>query len=121
MKEFGRFILGIILMIVGAVVLLQNISISGFSLYRYGSVPVGGLIVLLLFISFIVLLVKPNVGTGIIFGLLCIVALVCLILSLNIHIKHMSALMLVLILGTIGVGVALVIRSVFGISKSSKN
>jgi hypothetical protein len=44
--------------------------------------------------------------------MLCIIFFVCLIISLNIRVSTISGLELVLILATIGVGVALMIRAI---------
>ena len=120
MKELGQFLLGLVLVIVGVIVFLQNITVGSFSLFSYNRIPVGGTLIILLAISFIVLLVKPNVCTGIIFGVLLLSFFVVLILSLNISVNRMSALDLFLIIVTGCAGAALTIKGLFGM-KSTDN
>ena len=119
MKQLGSFLLGIVLMIVGAVFFLQNVVINSFSLYHYKEINVGGILIVLMAISFIVMLVKTNIVSVGIFILLAIAFVVSLLLSLNIRVERMSALELVLILGTLCVGIALVIKGLLGIKKGS--
>lgn len=121
MKELLQFLLGIVLTIVGVVMFLQSISVSGFTLfYRMNDVNVGGIFIILLFIAFIVLLVKPNMLTGLVFSGLCIAFFVCMIISLDVYVRHMSGLRLTLILGTLCVGIAFVIKGLFGINRQDK-
>lgn len=95
MKELLQFLLGIVLMIAGGVMFLKNVVVSDWgllsSLFRIGGgVNIGGIFIVLLVIAFIALLVKPNMGTG---------------------------LELTLILGTLCVGIAFVIKGLFGVRK----
>lgn len=116
MKQLGSFLLGIILIIVGAIFFLQNVSINSFRLYHYGNINVGGILIVLIAIAFIAMLVKTNIATIGIFVLLAIAFVVSLLLSLDIRVSRMSALELVLILGTLCVGIALTIKGLFGIN-----
>lgn len=112
MKQIGEFLLGTVLLIVGIVIFLQNVVVNSFTfLYRINNVNVGGILLVLIMIAFITMLVHFNTATKSIFGILCIVFFVCLIISLNIRVSSLSGLQLVLILGTICVGIALIIRS----------
>lgn len=117
MKELLQFLLGIVLMIAGGVMFLKNVVVSDWgllsSLFRIGGgVNIGGIFIVLLVIAFIALLVKPNMGTG-----LCIAFFVCIIISLNVSLRYMSGLELTLILGTLCVGIAFVIKGLFGVRK----
>lgn len=117
MKELLQFLLGIVLMIAGSVMFLKNVVVSDWgllsSLFRIGGgVNIGGIFIVLLVIAFIALLVKPNMGTG-----LCIAFFVCIIISLNVSLRYMSGLELTLILGTLCVGIAFVIKGLFGVRK----
>ena len=112
MKELLQFLLGIVLMIAGGVMFLKNVVVSDWgllsSLFRIGGgVNIGGIFIVLLVIAFIALLVKPNMGTGLVFTGLCIAFFVCIIISLNVS----------LILGTLCVGIAFVIKGLFGVRK----
>ena len=118
MKELLQFLLGIVLMIAGGVMFLKNVVVSDWgllsSLFRIGGgVNIGGIFIVLLVIAFIALLVKPNMGTGLVFTGLCIAFFVCIIISL----RYMSGLELTLILGTLCVGIAFVIKGLFGVRK----
>lgn len=119
MKDLGNALLGIVLTIAGIVVFLQNITVQSFSLYHYNEVNVGGIIILLLAITLIAMLVKPNMLTGLLFGGTLLLFVIIMILSIQFHIKRMSALMLILIIGLICVGIALFIRGLIGINKQS--
>ena len=124
MKELLQFLLGIVLMIAGGVMFLKNVVVSDWgllsSLFRIGGgVNIGGIFIVLLVIAFIALLVKPNMGTGLVFTGLCIAFFVCIIISLNVSLRYMSGLELTLILGTLCVGIALpgkILRFLYGIS-----
>lgn len=120
MKHLGSFLLGIILLIVGAIIFLQNVNVGSISLYRYGDVNVGAILIVLIAISFIVMLVKANVFTVGIFLLLCIAFVITLIMGLNITIARMTGLSLALIIGTLCVGIAFVIKGLFGLANISK-
>jgi hypothetical protein len=112
MKQLGEFILGLVLFVVGIVIFLQNVVVNSFTLlYRMHNVSVGGILLILIFIAFITMMVKPNKITISVFAMLCIIFFVCLIISLNIRVSTISGLELVLILATIGVGIALMIRA----------
>lgn len=78
---------------------------------------VSGIFIILLVIAFIALLVKPNMGTGLVFTGLCIAFFVCIVISLNVSLRYMSGLELTLILGTLCVGIAFVIKGLFGVRK----
>ena len=122
MKELLQFLLGIVLMIAGGVMFLKNVVVSDWgllsSLFRIGGgVNIGGIFIVLLVIAFIALLVKPNMGTGLVFTGLCIAFFVCIIISLNVSLRYMSGLELTLILGTLCVGIAFVIKGLFGVRK----
>ena len=48
---------------------------------------------------------------------LCIAFFVCIVISLNVSLRYMSGLELTLILGTLCVGIAFVIKGLFGVRK----
>ena len=120
MKHLGSFLLGIVLLAVGAIIFLQNVNVGSLSLYRYGGVNVGAILIVLIAIAFIVMLVKANVFTVGIFLLLCIAFVITLIMGLNITIARMTGLSLALIIGTLCVGIAFVIKGLFGLANISK-
>lgn len=94
MKELLQFLLGIVLTIVGVMMFLQNVVVSNFTLfYRMGRVNVGGILIMLIVIAFIVFLVKPNM---------------------------LTELELALVLGTLCVGVAFTIKGLLGVNRVDK-
>ena len=121
MKGLLQFLLGIVLMIVGVIMFLQNVVVSNFTLfYRMGRVNVGGILILLIVIAFIVFLVVPNMLTGLVLIGLCIAFFVCLVISLNVSMRYMTGLELALVLGTLCVGIAFTIKGLLGVNKEDK-
>ena len=120
MKQILEALTGFVLLIAGVVMLLQNVVINSFTFfYRINTVNVGGILIVLMMIAFIALIVKPHILTGIILGLLAVTFFVCMIISLNIRLTTMSGLELGLILGSICVGIALLIRSLLMPAKNN--
>ena len=112
MKQLGQALLGFVLLVIGCIVFLMNIHVSSFSFFwRYRNVNVGAFLLILVAISFITLLVKYNNLTVGVFWSLVALFFISIILSLDFYISHISAFMLVLIIGTICVGIALLLKS----------
>ena len=118
MKYIGEFLAGIAIIIIGAIVFLQNVTVGTMTFfYRIGGVGVGGIMLLLIALSFIALMVKPNVLTIGLFAALWVVFFVLMIISTEIYVNRMSGLQFVLEIALLSVGVALVIRGVNGVKK----
>lgn len=112
MKQLGQALLGFALVIIGIVVFLMNIHVSTFTFFwRYRNVNVGAFLLILVAISFITLLVKYNKLTVGVFWSLVAVFFITIILSLDFYVTYLSAFELVLIIGTICVGIALLLKS----------
>ena len=112
MKQLGQALLGFVLVVIGCIVFLMNIHVSSFSFFwRYRNVNVGAFLLILVAISFITLLVKYNNLTVGVFWSLVALFFISIILSLDFYISHISAFMLVLIIRTICVGIALLLKS----------
>ena len=112
MKQLGQALLGFVLVVIGCIVFLMNIHVSSFSFFwRYRNVNVGAFLLILVAISFITLLVKYNKLTVGVFWTLVALFFISIILSLDFYISHISAFELVLIIGTICVGIALLLKS----------
>lgn len=112
MKQLGQALLGFVLVVIGCIVFLMNIHVSSFSFFwRYRNVNVGAFLLILVAISFITLLVKYNKLTVGVFWSLVVLFFISIILSLDFYISHISAFELVLIIGTICVGIALLLKS----------
>jgi len=118
MKYIGEFLAGIAILIIGAVIFLQNVTVGSFSfLYRLNGVGVGGIMLVIIALSFIALMVKPNGLTLGLFAALWVVFFVLLIISTDIYVSHMTGLQFVLEIALICVGIALIIRGVMGTNK----
>lgn len=112
MKQLGQALLGFVLVVIGCIVFLMNIHVSSFSFFwRYRNVNIGAFLLILVAISFITLLVKYNKLTVGVFWTLVALFFISIILSLDFYISHISAFELVLIIGTICVGIALLLKS----------
>ena len=112
MKQLGQALLGFVLVVIGCIVFLMNIHVSSFSFFwRYRNMNVGAFLLILVAISFITLLVKYNNLTVGVFWSLVALFFISIILSLDFYITHISAFELVLIIGTICVGIALLLKS----------
>jgi hypothetical protein len=112
MKQLGDAILGLVLTIIGAALFLMNVHVSSFSFfYVYHGVSIGGILMILLIVSFITLIVKNNWVTRSIFIGLCILFFVSVIASIHFYISYISAFKLVLILGTLALGIGLLLKS----------
>lgn len=110
MKQFS-FWSGLVLIFVGLFMFLKNVSINSFGFYRlFNTVNTGGIIIVLLIISFIAVIVKANKITIGLF-IACLLGLILsVILGIDIRFRAMSALDLILILGCLFGGVGLAIK-----------
>lgn len=112
MKQLGEFVAGIVLLLIGIVIFLQNTVVNSFSLmYHCGRFNAGGTLLILMVLALIWVLVKPNSKSFICLGVLAVIFVVGLVLNLDIRLARMSGLQIILILGMIAVGIALVIKS----------
>lgn len=129
MKALGEFLVGVVLAVLGGVIFLQNVTVSGFYSGLYGFTSSGrfhmgttslGMLVILMCVFFFLMLVKPNVITkGLMFlSFLCFMATI--ILSLNFGFKQMSAFVLFSMLALFIAGLALIFKAVMGLEKAEK-
>ena len=113
MKQLREFLFGFVLLVIGIIAFLRNVTVSNFTMfYQMNGFSVGGILIVLTMVAFIACIVKPNFLTKLILTMLIIAFFVCMILSLEFYVRHMSGLMLVLILGSICVGIALILKAV---------
>lgn len=113
MKQLREFLFGFVLLVIGIIAFLRNVTVSNFTMfYQMNGFNVGGILIVLTMVAFIACIVKPNFLTKLILTMLIIAFFVCMILSLEFYVRHMSGLMLVLILGSICVGIALILKAV---------
>ena len=113
MKQLREFLFGFVLLVIGLIAFLRNVTVSNFTMFdQMNCFNVGGILIVLTMVAFIACIVKPNFLTKLILTMLIIAFFVCMILSLEFYVRHMSGLMLVLILGSICVGIALILKAV---------
>lgn len=118
MKQLREFLFGLVLLVIGLIAFLRNVTVSNFTMfYQMNGFNVGGILIVLTMVAFIACIVKPNFLTKLILTMLIITFFVCMILSLEFYVRHMSGLMLVLILGSICVGIALILKAVLFMDK----
>lgn len=129
MKALGEFLIGVVLAVLGGVIFLQNVTVSGFYAGFYGFTSGGrfhmgtssmGMLVVLMCVFFFLMLVKPNpITKGLMFlSFLCFV--VTMILSLNFGFKHMNAFVLFSILALFVAGLAFIFKAVLGLENAEK-
>ena len=113
MKQLREFLFGFVLLVIGIIAFLRNVTVSNFTMfYQMNGFNVGGILIVLTMVAYSACIVKPNFLTKLILTMLIIAFFVCMILSLEFYVRHMSGLMLVLILGSICVGIALILKAV---------
>lgn len=113
MKSLMSFLLGIVLTIIGAILFLMNIRVSNFTFfYRYNETNVTALLILVLCILLVVYIVYPNIVTGALLGITFLAFIISIIMSMKFHINHMSALEVIIILGTFFGGLGLTLRGI---------
>lgn len=118
MKQLREFLFGFVLLVIGLIAFLRNVTVSNFTMfYQMNGFNVGGILIVLTMVAFIACIIKPNFLTKLILTMLIIAFFVCMILSLEFYVRHMSGLMLVLILGSICVGIALILKAVLFMDK----
>ncbi len=111
-KSSFQLYAGIVLVLIGLYLLLSNVRVTSFAFYRFGmqSVNTGAILIILLIASVVFMVVRPNrLSKGIVIALL-ILLLLSVILGIRIRLAYMSVLDLFLILGTIAVGIGLILR-----------
>lgn len=113
MKSLFNLLLGIVLTIIGAVLFLMNVRVSTFSFFfRYHGTNVTAILILALCILLVVYIVYPNIVTGFVLGLAFLLFIISIIMSMDFYILHMSALEIVIILGTFFGGIGLTLREI---------
>lgn len=105
--------MGIVLTIVGVIIFLSNVKVSSFTFfYRYHDTNVTAILLIIMCILVVAYVVYPGFVTGILLGIAFLAFIITIIMSMNFYIMHISALEVVLILGTISVGIGLTLRGI---------
>lgn len=114
MKKLQKpdMIIGIIFMIIGLIAFLKNVRVGTFIFYRFGGWANTGAVALIFMIAcFMALIIKPNKITKVLLALSVIILILVIILSINITVARMSILSLIIMLGMLFGGTALIIKS----------
>lgn len=112
MKNKITFAAGLICTLIGIVAFLMNVNVTSWGFYRFGRMNSGGILIVLLILAVIYLVAKRN-RTGIILvAIAVILILLSLILGINMYIRHISAFIMILIVGLIATGIGLIIKSI---------
>ena len=121
MKHIGQFFAGLAILIIAAVIFLQNTTVGSLSLfYRINGVGVGPILLIIIAITFVAMLFKANWFTIGLFCLEWIAFFVFLIISIDIHINRMSGLQIVLENGLLCVGAVTMIKGMIGINSTKQ-
>ena len=112
-KKTFEYGFGIVLILVSLFMLFKNTYVSSFGFYSFGRVNTGAILIVLLILSVIATVVKPNKITksciGIILGLLVL----SLILGIRMGFRGMTVIDIILILVPLAIGVGLVLKNIF--------
>lgn len=114
MKNFKKpdFLIGFIFMIIGLITFLKNVNVGSFVFFRLGGWLNTGAVVLVFMIAcFMAFIIKSNKLTKILLVASFVMLILVIILSINITVARMSILSLILMLGMMFGGLALVIKS----------
>lgn len=114
MKKLQKpdMIIGIIFMIIGLIAFLKNVRVGTFMFYRFGGwVNTGAVALIFMIACFMALIIKPNKITKVLLALSVIILILVIILSVNITVARMSILSLIIMLGMLFGGTALIIKS----------
>ena len=87
MKQLREFLFGFVLLVIGLIAFLRNVTVSNFTMfYQMNGFNVGGILIVLTMVAFIACIVKPNFVTKLILTMLIIAFFVCMILSLEFYV-----------------------------------
>lgn len=114
MSKVTQMVLGLVLSVIGAIGLLQNLRISNISMtYKHHGVNIGGLLVLLIIVIIIAAIATGNAIFKWILLALVAIALMLVILNMKVSLIKMSGLEMVIIFGSLAIGIGLLLKSLF--------
>lgn len=116
--KFGRFCLGVVLSIIGLIMLLKNVTVSGISFYSWSGVNTGAILIICLICSFVYLVAKSDTLSIILFSVCIIAFLISLIMGTRVSLNRMDMLGFVAICALLFGGVGLVINSLISQNKN---
>lgn len=105
------FIIGLLFMLAGLIMFLRNVTVGSFIFYRIGYVNTGAIVLVLMIISFMALIIKPNKITKSLLLISFIMLIIVIILSIDIRVARMSILSLIIMMFMLFGGIALIIKS----------
>ena len=106
------FLLGLIFMVSGLIMFLRHVRVGTFTFFRIGGfVNTGAVVLVFMIVCFMALIIKPNKITKGLLMLSFVMLILTIILSLNITVARMSILSLIIMLGMMFGGLALMIKN----------
>lgn len=105
------FLIGLIFMIIGLISFLKNVNVGTFHFRTLWGVNTGTIVLVLMIASFMSLIIKPNKITKSLLLISIIMLIIVIILSINITVSRMSILSLIIMLGMLFGGLALIIKT----------
>lgn len=120
MKSIGNFLSGVVLFFVGIWMLLSNIRVYYIQFYTFHGVNTASILIILFVVLIVLAIVKTNKMLWMLVLLDVIAMIVSVILGTRFSFARMSALDLLLMLGTLAVGIGLMIKGWGGAGKLFK-
>lgn len=117
MKGTASFLFGIILMILGGIITLSNITVSSIGFYRVGRINSGVILILLLVVLIIAAIVFSKAWIWTIAFLDIIGIVISVVLGTRFRFAHITMLEMILMFGMFAVGAGLFLKGVLGMYK----
>ena len=105
------FLIGLIFMIIGLISFLKNVNVCTFHFREFWGINSGAVVIVFMIASFMALIIKPNIFTKILLALSVLILILVIILSIRITMSRMNILELIIMLGMLFGGTALMIKS----------
>lgn len=117
MKQLLQFLIGIALCGLGIFLLLSNINVSSLTFYRIGEISTAPILIILLIIFVIIAVVVSKWWSYLLVFIDIVGMIISVIIGTHFTFRSMSALTLVIMVAVFAIGVGLIIKSLFNISK----
>jgi|GEM_PF-6328950 len=114
MKDVLAFFAGLFLIGLGFFLLLSNIATSHFGFMKVGNTNSAPVLIIIFFVCLVFSIIKGGYAWLTVFFVL-LAMVVSVILGTNFYLKHMSVAELLLMVGTLAIGIGLVIKSLLGV------
>lgn len=108
-----NFIFGIILILIGLFMLFKSVYVRSFDFIRIGGLSTGSILIVLLIISIVAAIIKPNKITMALAPIVLIMLAITVLLSIRLSFRGISVLDVMLMIIPLAVGLGLVFKSMF--------